>query len=121
MESPGTLAGCLLMMATVLVTAGLFARFSKFYQRELAVTSGREVALDGLRGFAALMVAVHHTAICRVWLKTGAWTDAGSFVPQMMGPFGVVLFFMLTGFLFWGKARASRGWMNPLRLWRGRF
>jgi peptidoglycan/LPS O-acetylase OafA/YrhL len=120
MESIGTLAGCSLMIVAVVATAAFFARFSNFYRRELAITNLREVSLDGLRGMAALMVAVHHAAICRLWLETGKWGDAGAFLPDIFGPVGVILFFMLTGYLFWGKARAAGGWMNPWRLWRGR-
>ena len=120
MESFGTLAGCGLMMAAVIATAGLFARHNSFYRRELADTAGRELSLDGLRGLAALMVAVHHAAVCRIWLNTGEWSDAGAWLPQIFGPAGVILFFMLTGHLFWSKARAAKGWLNPLRLWRGR-
>jgi peptidoglycan/LPS O-acetylase OafA/YrhL len=32
----------------------------------------------------------------------------------------VIFFFMLTGYLFWGKARTVNGRMNTLKLWRGR-
>ena len=107
-------------MAAVIATAGLFARHNSFYRRELAATAGRELSLDGLRGLAALLVAVHHAAVCRLWLNTGEWSDAGAWLPQIFGPAGVILFFMLTGHLFWSKARAAKGWLNPLRLWRGR-
>ena len=120
MESLCTLAGCTLMMVTVIATTDIFARFNSFYRQELANSGYRELSLDGIRGLAALMVAVHHTAICRIWLDTGQLEDAHSLLPQLFGPAGVILFFMLTGYLFWGKARAANGWLNPWRLWRGR-
>jgi len=119
MEASGILVGSLMMMLAVIGTTAIFSRFSPFYRRELAVAN-RELPLDGLRGLAALMVATHHAALCHNWLKTGVWFDSGSRVIQHFGPAGVLLFFMLTGYLFWGKARASKGWMNPFRLWRGR-
>jgi peptidoglycan/LPS O-acetylase OafA/YrhL len=108
------------MMGAIIATAAVFARFNAFYRLELARTSHRELSLDGLRGMAALMVAVHHAALCRTWLDTGDFVHTNSWLPQIFGPAGVILFFMLTGCLFWGKARAGKGWMNPLRLWRGR-
>jgi peptidoglycan/LPS O-acetylase OafA/YrhL len=120
MESFGTLAGCALMMAVMIAIAASIARSSTFYRRELAVNNHRELPLDGLRGLAALMVAGHHAALCRTWLETGDFGNAHSWLPQNFGPIGVILFFMLTGYLFWGKARAGKGWLNPLRLWRGR-
>ncbi len=108
------------MMIAVIATAAAFAHFSTFYQQQLADTSQRELTLDGVRGLAALMVAVHHAAIYRIGLDTGIWEDTHSLFPQLFGPAGVILFFMLTGYLFWGKARIANGWMNPWRLWRGR-
>ena len=80
----------------------------------------RELALDGLRGMAALMVATHHAALSNSWLLTGDWGDARSPVLQLFAPGGVILFFMLTGYLFWSKARAANGKMSAWKLWRGR-
>ena len=66
------------------------------------------------------MVAMHHAALSRSWLMTGEWGDARSPVLQLCAPAGVILFFMLTGHLFWSKARVADGRMNPFKLWRGR-
>ena len=120
MNSLNILAGGGLMMLAVMATAAVIARYSPFYRREMAATGNRALALDGLRGLAALMVATHHAAMSRIWLDTGGWGYAGSPVLQLFGPAGVILFFMLTGCLFWGKARAANGKMNAGKLWRGR-
>jgi peptidoglycan/LPS O-acetylase OafA/YrhL len=120
MDSLGILTGGLAMMLAVIATAAGIARYSEFYRRELAASGSRELALDGLRGMAALMVATHHAALSRSWLLTGMWGDAQSAVLQLFAPAGVILFFMLTGYLFWGKARAAKGRMNAFKLWRGR-
>ncbi len=110
-----------MMLAVIAMAAGI-ARYSQFYRRELVVESGkRELALDGLRGLAALMVATHHAALSCAWLTTGRWGEAQSPVLQLFAPAGVIIFFMLTGYLFWGKARAMNGKMNAGKLWRGRF
>ena len=120
MNALGILAGGLAMMLAVMATTAGIARYSKFYRRELSDSGKRELALDGLRGMAALMVATHHAALSRGWLITGGWGDAQSPVLQLFAPAGVIIFFMLTGYLFWGKARARNGQMNAFKLWRGR-
>ena len=106
MDSLGNLAGGMLMMLAVIATAAVIARYNQFYQREMAATGSRELSLDGLRGMAALMVATYHAALSVNWLQTGHWDDARSPVLQIVGPGGVILFFELTGYLFWSKARA---------------
>jgi peptidoglycan/LPS O-acetylase OafA/YrhL len=121
MNAMAILAGGAAMMLAVIVTAAGIARYSKFYRRELVASGKRELSLDGLRGLAALMVATHHAALSCAWLATGRWGDAQSPVLQLFAPAGVIIFFMLTGYLFWGKARAMNGKMNAWKLWRGRF
>jgi peptidoglycan/LPS O-acetylase OafA/YrhL len=120
MDSLSTLAGGVVMMLAVIATAAGIARYSKFYRREMMEPGKRELALDGLRGMAALMVATHHAALSNSWLMTGSWGEARSPVLQLFAPGGVIIFFMLTGCLFWGKARAMNGKMNAWKLWRGR-
>lgn len=120
MDSLGILTGGVVMMLAVIATAAGIAGYSKFYRRELMESGKRELALDGLRGMAALMVATHHAALSRSWLITGRWGEAQSPVLQLFAPVGVIIFFMLTGYLFWGKARAMNGKMNAWKLWRGR-
>jgi peptidoglycan/LPS O-acetylase OafA/YrhL len=117
----GIVIGASAVTVSVLATTAIIARRSGFYRQELASGPGRrELPLDGLRGFAALMVVTHHSALFRNWLTTGKWGDAGNPVLQAFGPAGVILFFMLTGYLFWGKARAGNGKVGVRKLWRGR-
>jgi peptidoglycan/LPS O-acetylase OafA/YrhL len=121
MNSAGFIAGGAMIALGVIGTAALVSRVSPFYRRELSSGSGRrELSLDGLRGLAALMVVMHHAAMFCNWLRSGEWGDAGSPVLQALGPAGVHLFFMLTGYLFWSKARAQGGKFKMAKLWRGR-
>jgi len=71
MEPLGILAGSAAMILAIVATAAIIARRSLFYQHEVATSNNRELTLDGLRGLAALMVATHHSALCRTWLATG--------------------------------------------------
>lgn len=75
--------------------------------------------LDGLRGFVALAVVVHHGMIYRHCFLTGRWELFAPF-NTMLGQGGVALFFMLTGYLFWRRLVLARGRVDWLRLYIGR-
>jgi peptidoglycan/LPS O-acetylase OafA/YrhL len=66
-------------------------------------TAGRFVALDGLRGYLALFVFIFHAAIWYGFLKTKELTVPASHLYAHFGQDSVLLFFMITGFLFWSK------------------
>jgi len=121
MNFVGTTAGGMAVGLAIIATCAVISRFNPFYRRELAADAGRrELSLDGLRGIAALMVVMHHAAMFRNSLRTGEWGNTGSPVLLACGPGGVHLFFMLTAFLFWSKARAAAGKLKIAKLWRGR-
>ncbi len=80
----------------------------------------RVTMLDGLRGFLALAVFFHHAAIYHVYIADGRWMAPTSRFYAMLGPVGVALFFMITGFLFWGKLLAEHGRPNWRLLYIGR-
>ena len=66
-------------------------------------------AIDGLRGFAALSVFVFHLLITHRFIESGIWETPDSHFYALLGPVGVSLFFMITGFLFWGKLLRTQG------------
>lgn len=72
-------------------------------------SSARYSSLDGLRGFAALSVFFHHFVITHHFINTGVWVNPESRFYTLLGPVGVSLFFMITGFLFWGKMLRAQG------------
>ncbi|MEP7351652.1 MAG: acyltransferase [Acidobacteriota bacterium] len=57
-------------------------------------------SLDGLRGYLALLVFIHHSSIWFGYLRTGAWRVPPSYLYTHFGQSSVALFFMITGFLF---------------------
>jgi peptidoglycan/LPS O-acetylase OafA/YrhL len=65
--------------------------------------AGRFVALDGLRGYLALFVFIFHAAIWYGFLKTKELAVPASHLYTHFGQDSVLLFFMITGFLFWSK------------------
>lgn len=64
---------------------------------------GRYVSIDGLRGYLAFAVFVHHIPVWYVYCRTGIWSVPPSTVYANFGQVGVALFFMITGFLFYSK------------------
>jgi peptidoglycan/LPS O-acetylase OafA/YrhL len=63
----------------------------------------RYTAIDGLRGFLATFVFLHHSAIWYYFLRSHQWGFPPSTVYSHFGPTSVALFFMITAFLFFSK------------------
>ncbi|HET9112638.1 MAG TPA: acyltransferase family protein, partial [Burkholderiales bacterium] len=80
----------------------------------------RTSTLDGLRGFLATGVFFHHAAIYYLYLLTGIWQLPPSYFYTQLGQSGVSLFFMITGYLFWGKAIRACGRFDWRALYLGR-
>ena len=80
----------------------------------------RVATLDGLRGFLALAVFFHHATIYHRFLRDGAWVLPPSRFYALLGPVGVSVFFMITGYLFWSQMIGSLGRPAWLRLYVGR-
>lgn len=84
--------------------AGVIARRSGFYRRLLRdEPPGRTPMIDGLRGWLALAVFFAHAAAMRALVGAGTWPGPAPSLFGIVGEIGVALFFMITGFLFWGR------------------
>lgn len=83
-------------------------------------THHRVETLDGLRGFLALAVFFHHGALYHDYIRTGLWQPPSDRVFALLGSFGVSMFFMITGFLFWSQLLAKKGRPDWVRLYLGR-
>ncbi len=83
--------------------------------------SGRLASIDGLRGFLSIAVFIHHFYINYNYKMTGQWVAPTSSTYNLFGSSGVSLFFMVTGYLFFGKVRAVRGHLDLNRFYFGRF
>jgi peptidoglycan/LPS O-acetylase OafA/YrhL len=80
----------------------------------------RVSTIDGLRGLLAFAVFFHHSAIWHQYLITGEWRLPPSRFYANLGPAGVSMFFMITGYLFWSQMLKARGRPNFLKLYVGR-
>jgi peptidoglycan/LPS O-acetylase OafA/YrhL len=66
-------------------------------------TLGRFSSIDGLRGYLAYFVFLHHSCIWYFYMHTGQWKLPPSNLYTNFGQGSVALFFMITGFLFFSK------------------
>jgi len=91
------------LIALLMAAGHVLARRSRFYGELVAPRSNaRYEALDGMRGFLAVAVLIHHGMSAYMRITTGEWvTDYPIY--KLFGTTSVALFFMITAFLFWGK------------------
>jgi peptidoglycan/LPS O-acetylase OafA/YrhL len=108
------------------VVLGLYVEaFFCFYWLQkfwpVKVEASRNASIDGLRGFLAFGVFVHHASIWFVFLKTGVWDVPESRLFAHLGQTTVTLFFMITGYLFFGRLLAQQETpIDWFRLYRSR-
>lgn len=62
--------------------------------------------VDGVRGYLALFVCIHHFVI--YYWDTSSWGQLPKSVIHNMGQTGVAIFFMITGFLFFHRILINR-------------
>ncbi len=92
------------VIAAIMLIGWVIARRSSFYTRLITPrTNSRYESLDGLRGFLAVAVIIHHGLATYTRVTTGKWTVGDSPTYGLFGTAAVAMFFMITGFLFWGK------------------
>src|SRR5579862_6911783 len=93
------------------VVAGLTATLLAFLvsgRSPPVAGADRFLAIDGLRGYLALSVFLHHSCVWYFYLRTGKWELPPSRLYVQLGQSSVALFFMITGFLFYSKLLQAR-------------
>jgi peptidoglycan/LPS O-acetylase OafA/YrhL len=104
------------LLALALATVWALDRWSPLQQ-----PTQRVATIDGLRGYLAFGVFLHHSCIWYFQLKTGNWEPPPSQLYEQLGQTSVALFFMTTAFLFTSKlADSSSGSLDWLRLYISR-
>lgn len=120
-----SIAPYFIIMAVVMLCAYLIARYIPFYKQALKAEGGvnesRYENLDGLRGFLALGVFFQHAVTNFAYFSTGIWQITDVKFYRHLGGESVILFFIITSFLYWSKAIAKKGDMNIAGLYRSRF
>ncbi|MEB0078487.1 acyltransferase [Pseudomonas sp. CCI3.2] len=96
--SPVSFLPAIVAVCVALATAGLLAKW-------IGVTPvrGRYASIDGLRGYLAFFVFLHHSCIWYFYAQSHSWDLPPSNLYTNFGQTSVFLFFMITGFLFFSK------------------
>jgi peptidoglycan/LPS O-acetylase OafA/YrhL len=94
----------ILLYSVAFAVATLLVRSIPSIGRTLAVVeAGRQSPIDGLRGWLGVSVFIHHSVITWFFLHNGQWKLPPLRFITHLGQTSVVLFFMITAFLFWGR------------------
>jgi len=114
--------GSLFSVVVALAVAQLAYRFCGFYARAMdrEIASSRFHAIDGLRGFLAIGVVLHHIHINHHFFLTGRWELTPSRLSTFLGRGSVGMFFMITAFLFWGRIIESKERFDAMRFYQNR-
>src|SRR5579862_4904835 len=94
--------------------AGILARVVPQHRDKL------NVPLESLRGLCAMSVFFSHVVVNYSYFQTGKWAPPSTPFYAFLGPGPVILFFFLSGFLFWSKCLAHDGVGNYWRFLTGR-
>lgn len=97
-----------IMPVMVLVLLAFVAAWSIDRMWPRPSDAGRYQTIDGLRGWLGFFVFIHHACIWFFFLRTGQWDAPPSRLHTHLGESSVVVFFMITGFLFTGKLLKNR-------------
>ena len=103
--SPLSALPALAVLALALGLAHLCSQWRLSPQRH---EDRRNASIDGLRGFLALFVFLHHAALWYDYLKSSKWQLPPSYFYIHLGQSSVALFFMITAFLFSSKLLDAR-------------
>ncbi len=92
-----------ILLAVALLTVKLISSSFKIELKPVKYTS-----IDGLRGYLAFFVFLHHSCVYYFFLISWNWATPPSNLFTHFGQTSVSLFFMVTGFLFFSKLIDSR-------------
>jgi peptidoglycan/LPS O-acetylase OafA/YrhL len=103
MEETTPLFALIAYLLAIMTSALLLRAIPQIAQHLSHCGESRYGSIDGLRGYLAFGVFVHHAIITWFYLHTGVIDFPPSNFYSQIGQSSVALFFMITGFLFWSR------------------
>ena len=99
----------------------LLGKLPEKYFDSCANNSNRYPIIDGLRGYLAIFVFIHHFVVTWYWKVSGGWGRPPETFFHNIGKVGVILFFVTTGFLFASQLLRQQFRVNGFDLMVSRF
>lgn len=110
------------LFAVLLTLLALICVRATFILVKAGPPPGKFGTIDGLRGYLAFFVFLHHASVWATFSRTGVWAAPASHLYTHLGQSSVAIFFMITSFLFYDKLLGSRHQPFPWRsFFIGRF
>ncbi len=110
-----------IVMALIVYFSSFLIKLDFFKEVTTHEVTGRFVVLDGLRGFLALNVFFQHAITSYFYFQKGIWEIVPISFYRHLGGEAVILFFIMTSFLYWSKAIYQNGSIDAGSLYRSRF
>ncbi len=111
-----------IVMPILVIFSAYFLKGIPFYKKVLGEEEkGRFEALDGLRGILAINVFFQHAVTSWFYFQTGVWEIVNIRFYRHLGGEAVILFLIMTSFLYWSKMIAQKGQVDEGYLYRSRF
>lgn len=108
---------CLIVLIAILLITVYVLNIIK----PLPISDVKYPSIEGIRGYLAFFVFIHHGYIWYHYLKTNTWEAPESNLFNHFGQSSVLFFFMITSFLFTSKLIEAKGNIDWKRLYVGRF
>jgi peptidoglycan/LPS O-acetylase OafA/YrhL len=96
------------LFAVIIYSIAFFTAYLLNLRFPIVDNNNRNEGIDGLRGFLALGVFIHHSAIWYQYLQINSWETPKSNLYNQLGKASVSLFFMITAYLFVSKLLNSK-------------
>ncbi len=91
------------LFAAFATVVAIFSFWFFYRDYPVYIDKGRYDSIDGLRGYLAFFVFLHHSLVWYFYVRTGVWSTLDSHFYNHLGQASVIFFFMITGFLFYAK------------------
>ena len=105
----------------ILLVALLISVFIANQIKPISINPVQYNSIEGLRGYLAFFVFIHHSYIWFSYLKTNTWEAPQSNLFNSFGQSSVLFFFMITSFLFTSKLLDSSPVIDWKKLFISRF